>query len=322
MKKAVMIVLSCLCFFCFTAVSLAQAETDAGLGESNPFPHPAWEIALQEWKVNGWFDYMLYYPGGSQLVSKVSFPQDQLMTLLDVEHTLPNGRFFILFQYGQSGQGIKGRGSDSDWMIPGANTLTHYGDFDSDGDQRLVTLDLGIALTCDERQRTSVLLGLMQQDTVNELKNVVYHRYDGVDIGAQAQEDSGSTLNGKFRGIRLGIEKERRWPKWTWIGRVGVTLLETKAYGHWTNYDPAWNWVDSGYTVGWTANLGLQYAIARNFYVELGYYGNYAKTYFNQLACDEFITGEGLAAGGEELTDRVGLRYQQQGFRLGLKLLL
>jgi hypothetical protein len=321
MKKAGIIFWSWLCIFYFSTVTWAGTGTIAVSGENNQAFSSTWEIALQEWNVNGWFDYMLYYPSGSQMLSKVSFPQNQLMTILDVKHTLPDERFFVQLQYGQSGKKIKGRGSDSDWTTVGSNDLTHYGDFDSYGDQRLVTLDLEMALTRDERQLTSVFLGLMRQDTANELKNVVYHVADGADIGDQPQEDLGCTLNGKFRGIRLGIENEQHWTKWTWTGMVGLAVLETKAYGHWNNYDPAWNWVDSGYTVGWTAKLNLQYAITRNLYVELGYYGNYAKNYLDLLACDEFITGEGLDAGGEELTDRVRLRYKQQGFCLGLRAL-
>jgi hypothetical protein len=241
------------------------------------------------------------------------------MNLINLQYKLPSNNVLIEFQYGQTGRGAKGRGSDSDWMVPGSNTVTDYGVFDAYGDQRLIALDIGKVLDQDEQQQLTFLVGWVRQDTANELKNVVYHRFFGVDVGKQSQEDLGSTLDGKFQGIRLGIEKERQWSKWTWVGRVEWSALETKAYGHWANHDPAWNWVDIGYTMGWAVQAGVEYAITANVKAQLGYNMNYVKNYFNLSACEETLTGEGFAEGGEIIPNEVILHDRQQGFYLGLK---
>jgi hypothetical protein len=171
----------------------------------------------------------------------------------------------------------------------------------------------------DGQQQIGLFVGLIQQNTSNELRNVVYHRFQSVDVGDQGQDDNGSKLDGMFRGIQVGVEKERNWVKWGWTGEIGLSALETKAYGHWANHDPAWNWVDDGFTLGWRADFGMRYAITRNISAELGYSANYARNYFGLSVCDENIGGEGLDENGEFMADRVVLSYWQQGIRIGLK---
>lgn len=318
MDKIGIILWSGLFLFSLTTVTWAQSELPP-ISEINT--DPLWELSLAEWDLKGWFNYLLYYPNRTQMLSRVSFPQNQLMPILNLKYTLPGNRFFVRLQYGQAAAGTKGRGFDGDWTIPDRETLTFYGDFDAYGSQSIGTFDVGRILSGHGLQRTSAFLGLIRQITTNELKNGVYHRYFGVAVGGQPQADLGSTLDGKFQGVRLGIEREQHWSRWLCTGTVGLTILETKAYGHWANHDPAWDWVNSGYTVGVTAGLSLQYAVTRNVVAQLGYYLNYAQNYFYLLACDELITGAGFSPEGEWYPDQVILNYKQQGIRGGIKVL-
>lgn len=321
MKKGSAIVWSCLFLLSFATAALANSDSGDPVKKSIPSAIPAWEASLLERNIDGWFDYSLYYPGRYQLLSKVSFPQNQKMKVFEIRHRLADDGFYIRFNYGQSGAGFKGKGSDSDWTVAGSNSITDYGDFDVYGDQSLVVLDLGKVLTRSEHQRTELFLGVIRQDTTNELRNVVYYRLNGMDIDALPQEDLGSTLQGRFHGIRLGVQNERHWSKWSLTGEIGLTAIQTTAYGHWANHDPAWDWVDSGYAVGWTADASLRYSIDRHIRVELGYFSGSMGNLFGLSACDETITGEGLDPNGESILDQVILGYAYQGFRIGLSVL-
>lgn len=321
MKKFGIIIYSFILMFSLGTATKAEIEIPQINVIDESVTQSPWEIGLQQWDLEGSFDYLLYYAKDGELLSKVTLPQNQAMNILDVKYDLPQNDYFLKFQYGQSGKGIKGRGGDWDWQGRdlGWDQVTDYGALDAYGDQKIFSFEIGRDLVNDDAQRLSVLLGLVQQDTNNELRNIVYYRFNGIDIEPQSQADIGSTLDGRFRGIRLGVEQEQKWSKWTLIGMVGVSVLETKAYGHWANHNPAWDWVDSGYTLGLNGNLALQYTITSNVLAELGYYSSYAKNYFDLDACDESITGEGLPETGALLIDEVILRYKQQGFRLGLK---
>lgn len=321
MRKPEIIIWCCLMVLAVTTAARAETESGIEAPENQFTATSAWEVSLSEWDVNGWFDYLLFYPQQNQLLSKVSFPQNQKMTMIKAKYTPPEKDFFFTLQYGQTGKQNKDRGFDADWTNQGYDDLTFYGDFDAYGDQSLVMVDFGKVLSNSETGKTSVFLGFVQQKTTNEIKNAVYYIANGSDIGSEPQADLGSTLDGKFQGLGIGLEQQWRWSKWTLTGSAGLSALETKAYGHWANHDPAWNWVDTGYTVGWRLDLGVAYALTRNIRAELGYFTSYAKNYFDLAACDETITGEGMPETGLLLSDRVILRYRQEGLRLGLKVL-
>ena len=89
-----------------------------------------------------------------------------------------------------------------------------------------------------------------------------------------------------------------------------MSLLNAKAYGHWANHTPAWEWENSGRAIGYGANLGLRYALSGNIQTELGYYYNYVKS----TNCTETLNGE-------LIPQLVDLEYEQQGLYLGLVLL-
>ncbi len=272
---------------------------------------PGWEISIHQWDSKGSFDYTLYHPYSSQVVSKVSLPQDQAMKILDVKYNFIDEKNYIKLQYGETETGIKGRGSDSDWMIEGSNTLTDYGELDASGKQTVYAIDFGRMILKNQAHQMNIYLGWIHQETTNELKNIVYFLSKGEDLGELPQPDNGSSLDGKFYGLTLGIDNERI------IGAnlklttgLSLSFLKINAYGHWGNHIPAWNWENTGRTVGYRANIGLKYAFSENIQAELGYYYNYAKS----TGCKEILNGD-------LLTQLVDLEYEQKGLHLGLILL-
>jgi hypothetical protein len=265
-----------------------------------------WEISVQGWDCRGTFDYYLYDSDASYVVSKVSLPQDQRMIVTNLKYTFPDNFGYIKIQYGQTGTNIKGRGSDSDWAT--ADSLTYYGELDAYGFQQLFSIDLGKTIIENEIHSISIFAGWGQKKTTNELKNVIYYLVDGVSYSGLSQDDLGSTLDGEFRGFYLGINDHIAiGKKFTLSAELAASFLHTKAYGYWNNHSPAWEWTDTGDTIGYTANIDLKYEIMRNVYTELGYYYSYSKA----TNCEETLNGV-------LLSQPVDLEYQQRGLYLGM----
>lgn len=296
MKK--IFVFCLICFFSLLTPTITLAE-------------PSLEISFKKWDQTGSFDYTLYYPNSSQIISEVSLPQNQLMIVSNVKYILDDEKGFVELQFGEAGAEIKGRGSDSDWMVEGSDTLTDYGELDPYGIQKNIAIHFGTVLSKNEAHQTNFLLGWLQQKTTNQLKNVVYHLSEGADIGDQSQPDNGSFLNGEFSGLLLGINDGLL------IGSnlvlttgLNLSFLNARAYGHWANHTPAWNWEDAGKTVGYIANVGLKYAFNSNIQAELGYCYNYAK-----------FSGGRETLNGELLPQLVDLEYEWKGWHTGLSML-
>jgi opacity protein-like surface antigen len=289
-----------LLIFLFTPALTLAAATDA-----------TWEISVQGWDCRGAFDYYLSDSSASQVVSKVSFPQDQRMIVANLKYIFPDDFGYLKIQYGQTGANLKGRGSDSDWTATDASVLTYYGELDSYGSQQLLSLDFGKTILENELHSTSVFVGWGQKETTNELKNVIYYLVNGVSLsGGQSQDDLGSTLDGEFSEIYLGVNDQRvMGRKFTLNTELAVSLLHTKAYGCWNNHSPAWEWTDTGDTIGYRAKIGLQYEILRQVSLELGYY----YSYFKATNCEEVLNGA-------LLSQPVDLKYQQRGLYLGINL--
>lgn len=288
----------------FTSVFIFMTFATATLAA----PGPSWQLSAQQWKVDGSFNYDLHYEDSSQLLSKVSLPQKQQMTLFGLQYNFGNGKNFIRGQYGQTGLGNKGRGYDKDWTIPGLDILTDYGDMTAYGRQKVLSVDIGRTLVENERFSSAVFAGWGRQDTSNELNDVVYHLSDGIPVGNLTQPDDGSYLNGKLSGPRIGIDNTIRFnSKLAMSAGVSVAYLSAKAYGHWANHTPAWDWIDTGNTLGVEMNAGLTYAINPNFTAELGYSDQYAKA----TGCNETLNGSSIP-------EKVDLEFAQHGFRLGM----
>ncbi len=296
MKKFFVFCLVCLASFFMTTTTLAE---------------PDLRISFQEWDSAGSFDYTLYYPYSSQVISKVRLPQNQRMTILKAEYTLDEEKSFIKLQLGKTGAAIKGRGSDSDWRNTGSDTLTDYGELDAYGRQSNISIHFETVLIKNQVHQANLLLGWVQQETVNELKNIVYHLDAGEDVGDQSQPDNGSRLDGVFRGLLVGINDELFIaPDLILTTGLNVLILNAKAYGHWANHDPAWNWENEGRAVGYGANIGMKYGFNSNIQAELCYYYNHVKA----IECSEILNGSLLA----QLVD---LEYEQKGWRAGLVIL-
>lgn len=279
---------------------------------TSTYAYSSWEISIQEWDQAGSFDYTLYYPYSSQVISEVKLPQNQLVTILKAKYITANEKSFFTLKYGGTDNEVKGRGSDSDWMIEGSDLLTDYGKLDAYGRQKIAEIDLGRVILKNEVHETNLLLGWLKQETTNELKNIVYHLSGGDDLGDQPQPDNGSYLDGEFSGLLFGIKETFKVrPNLSFTAEFDMLFLKAKAYGHWANHDPAWNWENSGRARGYGANLGLRYVLSGNIQTELGYYYNNVKS----TDCTETLNGE-------LLTQLVDLEYEQQGLYLGLVLLL
>jgi opacity protein-like surface antigen len=282
------------------------------LAEITPATDSTWEISLQGWDCRGTFDYYLYDSTASQMVSKVSFPQDQRMLITNLKYTLPNNYGYLKMHYGRSGTGLKGRGSDSDWATVGSSALTDYGELDAYGSQQLYAIDFGKTIIKNESHSTSILAGWGKKETTNELKNVVYYLIDGSSKNGLTQDDNGSTFDGELSGFYLGITDNMViGEKITLTTELAVSFLHVKAYGRWNNHSPAWKWTDTGDTIGYTANIGLKYKLRCNVAAELGYYFSYAKA----TDCEEVLNDV-------LLSQPVDLEYRQKGFYLGLNFVL
>ena len=290
-----------LCLLCLLAL-FATTEAVANSG---------WEISLKEKDQTGSFVYTLYYPYSSQIISKVSLAQNQPLRIVDLKYNFKNEKDFVSLRYGGTRAEIKGKGSDSDWTIEGFDILTDYGVVDVYGGQKLAAIDVGTVLTENELRKVKILFGWVWNETTNELRNVVYQLIDGVEVGDETQPDNGSYLNGKSSGLVIGINQDLSVrPNLIFTTGLNVSLLNTRAYGHWANHTPAWNWEDTGRTVGYGASLGLKYIFSSNVQAELGYYYNYAKS----SGCKETLNGDLLA----QLVD---LEYESKGLRAGLIIL-
>lgn len=271
-------------------------------------PQEKLEISAQQWNVSGSFDYYLHYPNSSKILSQISAPQDQSMTILNAKYMLDKKRFINL-KYGGTGFQNKGRGTDSDWTDSNSNSVTYYGDMEFHGKQAMWSFDYGQIIADSRRQKTSVYIGWDEKNTTNELKNVVYHLVNGVNVGDQTQSDNGSTLNGKFSGFHAGINHEVNTN-----GKLAVktglifSYVDAKAYGHWANHSPAWNWVNSGSALGYAVNAGVEYQFDKGSSAEVGYSYNYMKAKgANETLNDSLVSNE------------VDLTYKQAGIYFGLK---
>lgn len=293
MKKAFLFCLVCFSYLLTPTITLA----DSG-----------WKISVQEWDQTGSFDYTLYYPNSSQVISKVILPQNQQMTILNAKYTPVNQKGFIKLQFGRTGAKIKGRGSDSDWMLEGSDTMTDYGELDVFGRQKVLAIHFGTVLIKNEARQTDLYLGWLQQETTNKLKNVVYHLSEGIDVGDQSQPDNGSCLDGEFSGPLIGVNDDLFVAQnMTLVTGLNLSFLDTIAYGHWANHTPAWNWENAGKAAGYEANIGLKYSLSGKIQVEIGYYYNYAKS----SECSETLNGV-------LLPQLVDLEYEQKGWRADL----
>jgi opacity protein-like surface antigen len=295
MKKTLVILLSTV--ISLTMASLASADS-------------GWDISTGISHGSGTFDYVLYYDReASQTLSKVILPQDQTLLVLNGSYHFPAHGRFINLQYGTTGTGVKGRGSDSDWTSPGSALLTDYGELDAYGGKKLFGIDVGTALLDTGSHKLTLSLGWEKQETTNELRNIVYHIVDGTDVGDQPQSDLGSTLNGEFSGWRLGLGEEAALTSNLSLN-LGLTFsfLSAEAYGHWANHYPAWNWVDSGDTVGYLLSAGATYAFNDRLSGHLGYQYGYAKA----KDCVEVLNGA-------QLEQAIDLKYEQSNIYAGLQ---
>jgi opacity protein-like surface antigen len=274
-------------------------------------PQEQFDISLQQWNAKGSFDYYLHDQGSSQLLSLVSMPQNQNMSILHLRYT-PNDRNYIKFQYGSTSSGNKGRGSDSDWQNVGSSTMTDYGTMDFNGDQKMIAIDFGAVVAKSERTKTSVFWGLSRRDTMNQISNVVYHLVGGVNVGNLTQPDNGSYLNGTFSGIHIGVENEYKLnDKILFNTGFNTSYLNAKAYGHWANHFPPWDWENSGNALGFDVTIGLIYILHKNMMAELGYYYSYAKM-TDGMESLNYNNGVSNNYSG------IDLGYKQRGYYFGL----
>jgi hypothetical protein len=284
------------------------------LFSSNGFAEQSTEkidFSMQQWYKNGSFDYYLHYSNSSQVLSKVSAPQRQNMTIFKMQYN-PTEKQFVRVQYGATGAGNNGRGYDLDWSIPGSSNVTDYGTMDFYGKEKMYTIDLGTEIGKSKKQVTNFFVGWGSNKTYNELRNVVYHKYNGFDIGNVGQDDNGSSLEGHFYGIRFGIESNYKFDKKLSLdSSLILKRLNAKAYGHWANHTPAWNWVDTGKTWGYDVNFGLKYNCNKDTFTSIGYYYSHAKA--NNI--DERLD-EGTSV--YDLTGRIDLEYVQHGYYFAL----
>ncbi|NLW49003.1 MAG: omptin family outer membrane protease [Firmicutes bacterium] len=270
-----------------------------------------WEVSIQEWDLAGFFDYTLYYPYSSQVISEVKLPQNQLMTILKAKYVSATEKNYLGLVYGGTDTRLKGRGSDSDWMIEGSDLLTDYGELNAFGKQKIAEVDLGRMILKNETHQTNLFLGWVRQNTTNELRDIVYQLSEGNDLGNQPQPDNGSYLNGEFSGLILGInETYKVKPNLLLTAELKGSFLNAKAYGHWANHIPAWNWENTGNTLGYGADVALKYTFNSNIRAELGYYYNYA----NFSGCNEILNGE-------LIPQLVDLKYERKGLYAGMVLL-
>lgn len=274
-------------------------------------PQDQFDISLQQWNVKGSFDYYLHDQESSQLLSLVSMPQDQNMSILHLKYT-SNDKNYVKLQYGLTSSGSKGRGSDSDWQSMGYGAMTDYGTMNFNGNQKLVAIDFGTVILKNDKKKTSVFVGWDKRDTTNLITDVTYHLIGGTNVGNLPQSDNGSYLNGTFSGIHIGVENEYKLNNKIHINSaLSASYLAAKAYGHWANHFPAWDWKNSGKALGYNLNLGLLYTFHKNMVAEFGYYYSYAKMTDGK---ESLNYNNGIASN----YSGIDLGYKQRGYYFGL----
>jgi hypothetical protein len=298
MKKAVSVLSLALLFS--TTVTFADPQSEK------------LDCSVEHWNKLGTFEYRLHYGNACQLMSKISVPQHQPMDLYSLQYK-PDKRHFVRMEYGATKTGTNGRGDDSDWTAYNTpDILTDYGTMDFYGKESLYSIDLGKHLAKNAKQQTDFFVGWGNNKTSNELKNVVYHKVNGTDIGNVSQPDNGSYINSDFGGAHMGLENYYKInQKFSINSSISIKQMEAKAYGHWANHTPAWNWVNKGKALGYEAKIGLNYKFTKNTSTTIGYYYSYAKA-------DR--TDETLDTGSQIITlpGMVDLEYQTQGYYFSL----
>lgn len=269
------------------------------------------ELTVDTGNVRGSFDYYLYWPGSSQLLSKVSGPQSQRMTVVSAKLNLDRQEYITL-QYGTTGNGVKGRGDDSDWTNQGSSAKTYYGTADYVGKQEFYNVDFGKKLSSGPNQTSRVFWGWSKHKTTNGISNVVYSLVGGQNVGSISQPDNGSYLNGEMDGFHVGLGYDfKPADKLTLSLEAKAAYLRMRAYGHWANHSPAWNWVDSGRTWGRTLSTSLRYDFDKQTNITLSYRYFRAKGTGMNESLD---TGTGVSY----LPGQVDLRYTQRSYFFGL----
>jgi opacity protein-like surface antigen len=274
MKKISIILLTIVFLFLSTAVTLADAE---------------WQFSIEDLTLSGNLDNFLYWGNtdSSQVISKVSMPQNQNMIVLSGTYNLPNNGF-IKLQYGDTGAAMKGRGSDSDWTNYGSDTITYYGDMDCYGNQKIYDIDFGTILKKNDIQEITMFLGWGKQESTNEFKNIIYHLVNGGDVGNATQPDNGTSLNAYFSGIRFGASDDILInSKFGLDFSFIYSFLNAEVDGHWANYTPAHDWVSSGSGYGYTADIGFKYLFNDHLTARLGYRYNYVEV----DNCNDILNG-------------------------------
>lgn len=276
-------------------------------------PDDKLDFSVEHWEKHGLFDYSLHYGDTSQLLSKVSAPQNQAMDIYKLQYK-PDAKHFVRLQYGATRTGINGHGDDSDWTIYGSpEVLTDYGTMNFHGKETLYSIDLGKYLAKNANHTTNFFIGWGNEKTFNEIKDVVYHKSYGVDIGNAGQADNGSYLNGDFGGAHVGLESD-----YAINPKIGITTSvvlkhgEANAYGHWANHVPAWNWVNKGETWGYDVKAGLNCKLGKHTAAALGYYYSHAKAYRTDETMDD----------GSQITELPGiadLTYTKHGYYFSLQ---
>ena len=275
MKKISIILLTIVFLLLSTAVALADAK---------------WQFSIEDLTLSGNLDNFLYWGNtdSSQVISKVSMPQNQNMIILSGTYNMPNNGF-IKLQYGDTGAEIKGRGSDSDWTNYGSDTITYYGNMDCYGYQRLYDIDFETTLKKTNTQKITMFLGWGKQVSTNEFKNIIYHLDDGVDVGNATQADNGTSLNAYFSGIRLGVSDDI-----IINSKFGLdfdfiySFVNAEVDGHWANYTPAHDWVSKGTGYGYTTDIDFKYLFNEHLTARIGYRYNYVEI----DNCDLIMNGD------------------------------
>lgn len=274
-------------------------------------PQNVWDVSLQQWTIKGSFDYYLHEEGTRRLLSLVNMPQNQKMGILNLKYT-PNDKQYIKLQYGATSFNSKGRGADSDWQNSGSSTITDYGTMGISGKQRKVAIDFGTVVSKSDKKETSVFWGWEKRDTTNQIHNVIYHVIGGINVGDLTQADNGSYLDGSFNEFHLGVANEYKINhRMSLTSELSAAYLQAKAYGHWANHFPPWDWENTGNALGYNLNLEFMYTFNKNMTAELGYYYSYAKM---KNGSERLSDNNGMSAN----FSGIDLRYKQRGYYFGL----
>lgn len=270
------------------------------------------KLSIERWSKQGSFDYYLHYSDSSQVLSKVSAPQNQSMTIYKLEYA-PTEQQTVRVNYGVTGLGRNGRGDDTDWTNEGSNTATYYGTMDFYGKEKMYSVDWISRLSKNEKQETNVVVGFEKNRTDNELQNVVYNLVNGVSVGSQSQADNGSRLDGSFYGPRFGLENKYQISRKLFLdSSLLLRIVKTEVKGYWANHTPAWTWSDKGTTLGYEGKIGFTRYLSRDISFSGGYYASYLKMKSGDEVLNE---GNGLV---ETLDGRIDVRYSASGYYWGI----